>query len=93
VEKDTYGKRRTCDMQNHSQTAQRRNRLATIIAYHKFCCENPRYHHTMANQLRIMDWISERRIEMLADARPRWVPSERDYWQAMRDCWDDLVKS
>jgi hypothetical protein len=49
------------------------------------------YRHTMANQLRIMDWINERRKEMLAEGRARWVPSERDCWQAMRDCWDDLV--
>ena len=54
-EKGTYGKRRTCDMKKRSQAAERRNVLATILAYHKFCCENPRYHHTMANQLRILD--------------------------------------
>lgn len=39
-----------------------------------------------------MRWIDERREEMLAEGRPHWVPSEHDYWQAMRDSWDDLVK-
>ncbi len=78
-------------MKKRSQAAERRNVLATILAYHKFCCENPRYHHTMANQLRILDCIDERRIEMLAEGRPHWVPTEHDFWHAMRDCWDDLV--
>jgi len=49
------------------------------------------YHHSMANQIRIFDWIDERRIEMLAEGRPHWVPSTHDFEQAMRDCWDDLV--
>jgi len=39
-----------------------------------------------------MDWIDERRIEMLAEGRPHWVPSMDDFEHAMRDCWDDLVK-
>lgn len=76
-----------------SQKAQQQNNLATIITYHRFCCENSRYHHSMANQLRIFDWIDERRIEMLAEGRPHWVPSMRDLEMAERDCWDDLVKS
>jgi len=46
----------------------------------------------MSNQLRIFDGIDERRIEMLAEGRPHWVPNERDFELAMRDCWDDLVK-
>ena len=75
-----------------SQTAQRRNSLATIMAYHRFCCQNSRYHHTMSNQLHMMRWIDERRIEMRAEGRPHWVPTDRDFEQAMRDCWDDLVK-
>jgi hypothetical protein len=33
-----------------------------------------------------------RRIEMLAEGRHHWVPSTRDFEQAERDCWDDLVK-
>jgi hypothetical protein len=75
-----------------SQTALRRNNLATIIAYLQFCRENPRYYPSFANQLRIMDWISERRKEMLAEGRPHWVPTQRDYWLALWDCWDDLVQ-
>jgi hypothetical protein len=72
---------------------QRQNDLATFIAYLKFCRRHPAYDPCWANQLRIFDWIDERRIEMLAEGRPHWVPSEHDYWQAMRDCWDDLVKT
>lgn len=71
---------------------QRRNDVATILAYHRFCRLHPAYRHLMSNQLRIFDWVDERRIEMLAEGRPHWVPSERDFWLAMRDCWDDLVK-
>jgi hypothetical protein len=71
---------------------QRRNALATVIAYDRFCHLNSSYHHSMSNQMRIFDWIDERRIEMLAEGRPHWVPSERDFEQAMRDCWDDFVK-
>jgi hypothetical protein len=71
---------------------QRQNDLATFLEYLKFCRLNAAYHACMANQLRIFDWIDERRIEMLAEGRPHWVPSERDFEQAMRDCWDDLVK-
>jgi hypothetical protein len=29
---------------------------------------------------------------MRAEGRPHWVPSERDFWLAMWDCWDDLVE-
>lgn len=75
-----------------SRKAQRLNSLATAIAYDRFCHLNSSYHHTMANQLQIMRWIDERRIEMLAEGRPHWVPTQRDYWLAMWDCWDDLVK-
>ena len=48
------------------------------------------YHHTTANYLMLMDWIDERRIEMLAEGRRHWVPMDWDFEQAMRDC-DDLV--
>lgn len=75
-----------------SQTDQRRNAFAGFVAYLRFCQNTPMYLHTMANQLQLMQWIDERRVEMLAGGRMRWVPSEHDYWQAMRDCWDDLVK-
>ena len=70
----------------------RQNNLATFLAYLKFCRLQPGYHACFANQLRIMDWISERQIEMLAEGRRQWVPTDRDFWLAMRDCWDDLVK-
>ena len=75
-----------------SQRIQRHNNLATFLAYLQFCRVHPAYHACFANQLRIFDWIDERRIEMLAEGRPHWVPSDRDFWLAMRDCWDDLVK-
>jgi len=54
--------------------------------------QDPAYHPCWANQLRIFDWIDERRIEMVAEGRPHWVPSMNDFEQAERDCWDDLVK-
>jgi hypothetical protein len=72
---------------------QRRNSVATIMAYHRFCCKNSRYHHTMSNQLHMMRGVDERRIEMLAEGRPHWVPSMRDFELAMWDCSDDLVKT
>lgn len=75
-----------------SQRSQRRNHLASFIEYVRFCRLHPFYHACIANQIRIFDWIDERRIEMLAEGRPHWVPSEHDYLQAMRDCWDDLVQ-
>ena len=75
-----------------SETAQRRNDLATFLFYLKFCRRHPSYHDCIANQLRIFDWIDERRIEMRAEGRPHWVPNDRDFEHAMWDCWDDLVK-
>jgi hypothetical protein len=39
----------------------------------------------------LMGWIDERRIEMQAEGRRHWVPSVRDFEQAMRDVRDDLV--
>jgi len=71
---------------------QRQNDLAIFLAYLKFCRLRPAYHPSWANQLRIMDWIDELRIEMLAEGRPHWVPSMRDFEMAERDCCDDLVK-
>jgi hypothetical protein len=44
------------------------------------------------NYLMLMDWIDERRIEMEAEGRRYWVPTEWDFWQAMRDCSDDLAR-
>jgi len=79
-------------MQPPSKTAQRRNSLATFMAYLQFCRENPRYYPCFANQLRIMDWVSERRKEMIEEGRRNWVPTQRDYWLALWDCWDGLVK-
>ncbi len=78
-----------CPLRKRSQ---RQNNLATVIAYDRFCHLNSSYHHSMANQLRIMDWIDERRIEMLAEGRPHWVPTVDDFERAERDCWDDLAK-
>jgi len=71
---------------------QRQNNLATFLAYLKFCRLHPAYHPCWGNQLRIFDWIDERRIEMLAEGRPHWVPNDRDFERATWDCWDDLVK-
>ncbi|HEY6369866.1 MAG TPA: hypothetical protein VIX37_04760 [Candidatus Sulfotelmatobacter sp.] len=75
-----------------NQRAQRQNDLATFVAYLKFCRLHHAYHPCIENQIRILHWIDERRIEMTAEGRPHWVPSEQDFEQAMRDCWDDLVK-
>jgi hypothetical protein len=71
---------------------QQQNNLATFLAFLKFCRLQPAYHPGWANQLRIFDWLDDRRIEMLAEGRLHWVPTDWDFWQAMRDCWDDLVK-
>ncbi len=46
----------------------------------------------MTNYLMLMAWIDERRIEMEAEGTRHWVPTDGDFWQAERDCWDDLVK-
>jgi hypothetical protein len=51
------------------------------------------YPHNLTNYFLVMGWIDERRIEMEAEGRRYWVPTDGDYWEAMRDCWDDLVKS
>jgi hypothetical protein len=70
----------------------RRNDLASFIEYLRFCRWHPAYHACIANQIRVFDWIDERRIEMRAEGRPHWVPNDRDFEHAMWDCWDDLVK-
>ena len=75
-----------------SRRVQTQNNLATIISYCTFCRSHPEYYECWANQIRIMDWVDERRIEMLAEGRPHWVPSMQDFEQAERDCGDDLVK-
>jgi hypothetical protein len=75
-----------------NQRTSRQNDLATFLSYLKFCRRHRACHDCIANQLRIMDWIDERRIEMRAEGRPHWVPSMRDFEMAERDCWDDLVK-
>ena len=61
------------------------------LAYDRFRRESSGYHHTIGNYLLLMDWIDERRIEMLAEGWRYWVPTDWDFW-AMRDCWDDLAK-
>jgi hypothetical protein len=86
-----------CVIEHHNkllmnQRTSRQNDLATFLSYLKFCRQHPAYHDCIANQLRIFDWIDERRIEMRADGRPHWVPSTGDFEQAERDCWDDLVR-
>jgi hypothetical protein len=74
-----------------SQKSQQQIRVATARAYFRFCNECPTCPHNMVNYLMLMDWIDERRIEMEAEGRRHWVPSVRDFEQAMRDCWDDLA--
>ena len=75
-----------------SQKSQQRISIATTMAYSRFRRECLAYHHSLANYLMLMDWIDDRRIEMLAEGRRYWVPSVRDFEQARRDCWDDLAK-
>jgi hypothetical protein len=75
-----------------SQRIQRQNNLAAFLAYLKFCRLHPAYHPCWANQVRIMDWLDDRRIEMVAEGRPYWIPSMNDFEQAVRDCGGDLVK-
>jgi hypothetical protein len=75
-----------------SQKAQHQIRVAAVRAYFRFCDECPTYPHNMTNYLMLMAWVDERRIEMEAEGRRYWVPTDRDFWQAERDCWDDLVK-
>jgi hypothetical protein len=57
--------------------------VATIIAYSRFRREVSAYHHSLANYLRLMHWIDERRIEMQAEGRRYWVPTDGDFWQAI----------
>jgi hypothetical protein len=76
-----------------SQREQQRITAATTRAYFRFCNECSAYHHSVGNYLMLMDWIDERRIEMQAEGRRYWVPSIRDFEQAMRDCWDDLARA
>jgi hypothetical protein len=78
-----------CPLRGRSE---RENDLATFLSYLKFCRRHCAYNACVANQIRIFDWVDERRIEMLAEGRPHWVPSTRDFEMAERDCWDDLVK-
>jgi hypothetical protein len=75
-----------------NRKVQRQNNLASFIEYLRFCRQYPAYHACIANQLRIFDWIDERRIEMLAEGRPHRVPSIHDFEIAERDCRDDLVR-
>ncbi len=75
-----------------SRRTKRQNDLATFLAYRKFCRLHPAYDACISNQIHIFGWIEERRIEMRAEGRHHWVPSEHDFWQAMRDCWDDIIK-
>jgi hypothetical protein len=74
-----------------SQREQQLIRLATARAYITFCNECSTYLHNLANYLMLMDWIDERRIEMQAEGRRYWVPTQRDYWLAVWDCGNDLV--
>jgi hypothetical protein len=87
------------DGQQHSSSpqyplrrrSQRHNDVATILAYDRFCRQYTAYRHSMSNQIRIFEWIDERRIEMRDEGRPHWVPSTYDFERAVRDCGDDLV--
>jgi hypothetical protein len=73
-------------------STQRQLRIATLAAYIRFCRTHPAYRVCLANQLWIMNWTDERRIEMLAEGRPHWIPFMEDFEQAMSDCSDDLIK-
>ncbi len=77
-------------MRGRGVSQERQFSVATMGQYAKFCRERPSYHHSWPNQLRVMDWVHERRIEMLAEGRPHWVPSVEDFERGVRDCWDDL---
>ena len=62
------------------------------MAYHRFCRENSRYHHTMSNQLHMIRWVDDRRIEMLAEARPHWGSLDERLRARDVGFWDDLVQ-
>lgn len=59
-----------------SRKTQCQNNLATFLAYLKFCRRHPAYHACIANQIRIFDWIDERRIEIRAEGWAHWVPND-----------------
>ncbi len=75
-----------------SQRTQFQNDLATFHAYIRFCRQYPAYRHSMSNQIRVFEWLDDRRIEMLAEGRPHWIPATQDFERAVRDCADDLVQ-
>jgi hypothetical protein len=76
-----------------NQREQQQIRIATTHAYFRFCDDCSTYPHNVTNYLTIMDWIDERRIEMQAEGRRYWVPTDWDFWQAVRDWWDDLARA
>lgn len=39
--------------------------LANFFAYTRFCRSHREYYECWGNQIRIMDWIDDRRIEMM----------------------------
>jgi hypothetical protein len=72
-----------------SAKAEKQIRVATARAYFRFCNECSTYSHNLSNYFLLMHWIDERRIEMQAEGRRYWVPTDGDFWQAVRDCSDD----
>jgi len=75
-----------------SHQVQTQIEIATIITHCTFCGSHPEYYECWANQIRIMDWLDDRHIEMVAEGRPHWIPSMNDFERVARDCGDDLVK-
>lgn len=72
---------------------QRRSNLANFLTYLRFCRQHPAYRACFANQIQSFEWLEDRRIEMLAEGRPHWVPATHDFERAERDCRNDLVKA
>lgn len=62
------------------EMAQKDEKRADALRLHDAGKSIREIHPCWANQLRIFGWIDERRIEMLAEGRLHWVPTEHDFW-------------